>query len=331
MTDNDRNYIDLSDCSTEPNTTHPSIQLIDLTVDDSTNTIETTSLLLEGGRSRESVHSNQRIFDLFGTISDESSSTDFADLNDQFYALSESEEEEESETDYPTHSFSFDPFRMVSISSGEGEREEHSNNNIIDGSEEEEEEHEDYSRSLLRMLYGNRNFIRGQTVPGNLNGSGSGFIQRLNSGNYSLVEGGGLNYRGFFDGIVNSDEHSSYESLLALGERLGQVKQKGLTRERLGMISKFRYGTRFPRPKKSKAKATSSKEETTSTPKYPLPSASEPTTSTADMCTICMDEFKAVNTCKEMPCKHLFHSRCLDRWLIKNASCPVCRHQLECN
>ncbi len=64
MTDNDRNYIDLSDCSTEPNIIHPSIQLIDLTVDDSTNTIETTPFLLERGGSGESVHSNQ-IFLIF--------------------------------------------------------------------------------------------------------------------------------------------------------------------------------------------------------------------------------------------------------------------------
>ncbi|KAH0986392.1 hypothetical protein GBA52_013569 [Prunus armeniaca] len=26
-----------------------------------------------------------------------------------------------------------------------------------------------------------------------------------------------------------------------------------------------------------------------------------------------------------MPCKHRFHSPCLETWLLKRASCPLCR------
>uniref|UniRef100_A0A7N1A7E6 RING-type E3 ubiquitin transferase n=1 Tax=Kalanchoe fedtschenkoi TaxID=63787 RepID=A0A7N1A7E6_KALFE len=42
-------------------------------------------------------------------------------------------------------------------------------------------------------------------------------------------------------------------------------------------------------------------------------------------CSICLDEMKAA---KEMPCKHRFHSGCVEKWLRIHGSCPVCRYQL---
>eukprot|EP00058_Branchiostoma_floridae_P018884 XP_002604373.1 hypothetical protein BRAFLDRAFT_85466 [Branchiostoma floridae] len=46
-------------------------------------------------------------------------------------------------------------------------------------------------------------------------------------------------------------------------------------------------------------------------------------------CTICMVEYKTGNKLRRMPCAHEFHSKCVDRWLKQNGSCPVCRQQVE--
>lgn len=48
-----------------------------------------------------------------------------------------------------------------------------------------------------------------------------------------------------------------------------------------------------------------------------------------DDCAICLDGFKAKQRCRELPCGHIFHKKCVDRWLKKNPRCPICRHCLQ--
>ena len=48
-----------------------------------------------------------------------------------------------------------------------------------------------------------------------------------------------------------------------------------------------------------------------------------------DECTICMDKIKKNQKFRALPCskvkQHCFHTRCIDQWLQRNNSCPVCR------
>ncbi|GJN31339.1 hypothetical protein PR202_gb19728 [Eleusine coracana subsp. coracana] len=45
-------------------------------------------------------------------------------------------------------------------------------------------------------------------------------------------------------------------------------------------------------------------------------------------CPVCLDELAAGAEARQMPCKHVFHDRCIVPWLEMHSSCPVCRHQL---
>jgi len=48
-----------------------------------------------------------------------------------------------------------------------------------------------------------------------------------------------------------------------------------------------------------------------------------------ESCFICMENYKVSQFKRELPnCKHCFHKKCVDKWLKKNASCPVCRDEL---
>jgi hypothetical protein len=40
-------------------------------------------------------------------------------------------------------------------------------------------------------------------------------------------------------------------------------------------------------------------------------------------CPICLE--KLLN-CMTTKCQHQFHTLCLEKWLEKNSSCPICRH-----
>lgn len=43
-----------------------------------------------------------------------------------------------------------------------------------------------------------------------------------------------------------------------------------------------------------------------------------------DTCTICLNEVKAV----PLTCGHVFHKKCIDKWLKENSSCPNCREKV---
>jgi hypothetical protein len=46
-------------------------------------------------------------------------------------------------------------------------------------------------------------------------------------------------------------------------------------------------------------------------------------------CLICIENYTQGQFKRCLPkCKHIFHKKCIDKWLKKNASCPVCRDVL---
>ncbi len=46
-----------------------------------------------------------------------------------------------------------------------------------------------------------------------------------------------------------------------------------------------------------------------------------------DTCSICFDKFIDSDICRELKCKHLYHQKCIDKWLDEHITCPVCREE----
>lgn len=47
-------------------------------------------------------------------------------------------------------------------------------------------------------------------------------------------------------------------------------------------------------------------------------------------CIICLGEFMEGEKIKVLPkCKHGFHSKCIDTWLLSHSTCPTCRQSLS--
>eukprot|EP00177_Eucheuma_denticulatum_P000951 GFKZ01001730.1.p1 GENE.GFKZ01001730.1~~GFKZ01001730.1.p1 ORF type:complete len:506 (+),score=56.75 GFKZ01001730.1:323-1840(+) len=48
-----------------------------------------------------------------------------------------------------------------------------------------------------------------------------------------------------------------------------------------------------------------------------------------DKCAICLGEFEDGEMVKTLPCYHLFHTECVDRWLKVNKVCPFCKKSIR--
>jgi hypothetical protein len=48
-----------------------------------------------------------------------------------------------------------------------------------------------------------------------------------------------------------------------------------------------------------------------------------------EKCTICLCEYDQNDHVRRLPCMHLFHIECVDKWLIQSKRCPICRIDID--
>jgi len=97
-------------------------------------------------------------------------------------------------------------------------------------------------------------------------------------------------------------EDLSYDTLLRLGERIGDVKQERWEMQAARHIEKLPLMT-------FKSSITNGKDNNDSAVK----------------CLVCQSNYEKGEILRSLPCKHCFHVDCVDQWLSKNEICPYCR------
>ena len=48
-----------------------------------------------------------------------------------------------------------------------------------------------------------------------------------------------------------------------------------------------------------------------------------------DVCCICMEDHVVGARATKLPCGHIYHGACVEAWLAKHCTCPVCRFELD--
>ena len=46
-------------------------------------------------------------------------------------------------------------------------------------------------------------------------------------------------------------------------------------------------------------------------------------------CSICLEEFKLEESIRVTNCNHIFHHKCIEEWICKSPTCPLCRKNLK--
>jgi hypothetical protein len=48
-----------------------------------------------------------------------------------------------------------------------------------------------------------------------------------------------------------------------------------------------------------------------------------------ETCAVCLEDFEEGEKLRQLPCKHAYHTKCIDPWLLKNRKvCPVCKRKV---
>lgn len=109
----------------------------------------------------------------------------------------------------------------------------------------------------------------------------------------------------------------SYEAMLQLGERIGDVKMERWTmvaRKEIEKLPTFLYDAPTP--------TAHAKDVATATANHHL-EASE------TKCLVCQCEYEKGDICCRLPCGHVFHKvGCADQWLLTHDFCPYCRQSI---
>lgn len=99
--------------------------------------------------------------------------------------------------------------------------------------------------------------------------------------------------------VPDDIDPTDYEALWELAERIGEVKSRGLSDDELKTLNtkKFTGKTKF--------------------------------NVEGPQCQVCLTAYKNGEMLVNLPCKHEYHDKCIKEWLKRNASCPICRHDLK--
>ncbi|KAJ4976209.1 hypothetical protein NE237_001315 [Protea cynaroides] len=131
------------------------------------------------------------------------------------------------------------------------------------------------------------------------------YLRILPEDEVAILDFPGLgNFGDLHSGMRLDIDHMSYEELLALEERIGNVKI-GLTQETIIRHLKTRYHV-------SRAACINLDE--------PLGMDQE-----AETCIICQDEYENMDKIGTLDCGHEYHAKCIKKWLLVKNVCPICK------
>lgn len=128
--------------------------------------------------------------------------------------------------------------------------------------------------------------------------------------------------RSIISGIpVGGEGNETYEDWLNLIERMGGNVNRSATDSEIENLPTRKINKQMLEKRKSARESRAG----------PSSASGNSSTDTAenDKCAVCLGEYEDGEEVKHLPCTHMFHAECIDRWLKVNRICPVCKQSIR--
>ncbi|GBF98750.1 hypothetical protein Rsub_11156 [Raphidocelis subcapitata] len=128
--------------------------------------------------------------------------------------------------------------------------------------------------------------------------------------------------------MAEAVDEMSYEDLQVLGEVVGVVS-RGLSADAIAALPSVTLAQLHQAASSSGGGAAAGAAEGLCGSSSGGSGAGAPAVEAPHRCTICLVDLEADDVLKLLPCRHAYHSECLDTWLGINKNCPVCTAEVE--
>ena len=117
-------------------------------------------------------------------------------------------------------------------------------------------------------------------------------------------------------GVLGGEE-MTYEQLMALQDQLGYA-DRGASAEAIDRLPERKFDAHANKANVGDDAHAGADDK---------PDQVEEST-TQECCAICLEDYAGGQSVRTLPCLHNFHSRCVDKWLASNRSCPICKQDI---
>ncbi len=120
------------------------------------------------------------------------------------------------------------------------------------------------------------------------------------------------------NGFVTADGQNAmgmtYEQMMALAERLGAVSA-GVSADVIDAMPTWTYHAPPTGPPGG--------------PSAGPPGGPDDESSQVPRCSVCLCDAEDGDAMRTLPCMHVYHADCIDKWLGEHATCPICKHDVR--
>lgn len=123
-------------------------------------------------------------------------------------------------------------------------------------------------------------------------------------------------------------EPQQYEDWLQFVDRMGHVN-RGASESEINNLPSEKFDKKLlDRVRKSRRQREGGSSSGSSSTAGPS-SKKESSKNEAEKCAICLGEYEDGEEVKTLPCFHVFHTECVDKWLKVNKICPFCKQSIR--